>query len=86
MNENDIHLLPWPSRSPDLNPIENIWAYITNKIRSVDFRPASVEELQQAIENAWESLAEDYDMRNLILSMRRRLQLVLEANGGAIRY
>jgi transposase len=86
MNENEINLLPWPSRSPDLNPIENIWAYITKKIRSVDFRPANAEELQEAIENAWERLAEDYNMRNLILSMRRRLQFVIEANGAAIHY
>jgi hypothetical protein len=52
----------------------------------VDFRPANAEELQEAIENAWERLAEDYNMRNLILSMRRRLQFVIEANGAAIHY
>ena len=27
--ENDIELLPWPANSPDLNPIENIWVYIS---------------------------------------------------------
>lgn len=66
--------------------MENIWGYLVKKNYSTDFRPANAEQLQEAIENAWESLTDNYDMRNLILSMRRRLQLVVEANGAAIRY
>ena len=32
--QNDIRLLEWPAYSPDLNPIENIWANIKNKLGS----------------------------------------------------
>ena len=30
--QNDIKLLEWPAYNPDLNPIENIWANIKNKL------------------------------------------------------
>ena len=26
-----VHVLFWPSRSPDLNPIENVWSYIAKE-------------------------------------------------------
>jgi transposase len=28
----DIEFLEWPPQSPDLNPIENIWAYLKDKL------------------------------------------------------
>ena len=30
--ENNIKIINWPSNCPDLNPIENIWAKIKNKL------------------------------------------------------
>ena len=34
LQANRINALPWPFLSPDLNPIENIWDVIAQKIRS----------------------------------------------------
>ena len=32
MKGNKVDLLPWPTRSPDLNPIESIWAWMDKEL------------------------------------------------------
>ena len=34
-NENNIRVMPWPPRSPDLNPIEHVWNLIDKKIKKI---------------------------------------------------
>ena len=36
-NENNIKIIDWPPYSPDLNPIENIWAIMKRKIAGKTF-------------------------------------------------
>ena len=36
--ENDVELLKWPPYSPGLNPIENIWGAIKNKLAGRSFK------------------------------------------------
>lgn len=86
VEENNVTTLPWPSKSPDLNPIENIWGYLVKKNYKYEFRPRNREELINAIQNEWNNLEENYNMQNLISSMPRRLQNVLEKNGGSTKY
>jgi len=45
--KNRIHLIEWPSYSPDLNPIENIWGWIKKKIGKK--RPRSLSELEEEL-------------------------------------
>lgn len=85
LEDNGIQTLPWPANSPDLNPIENVWAIIVKKLYQVNVRIQNAEQLTEQIQNIWEEIDPEYT-RNLINSMPRRLQCVIDANGGATKY
>ena len=79
----EVPTLPWPSQSPDLNPIENLWSILDEKVKN---RQASNEaELFLVFDEAWKSLEIDL-LTRLVDSMPRRVQAVIAANGYATKY
>jgi hypothetical protein len=50
-----------------------------------DFRPQNAEELQQKIIEAWHVITPEY-ITNLVTSMPRRLQSVIDNNGEMTKY
>ena len=76
-------LLDWPSNSPDLNPIENLWAIIK---RDVELRrPKNLSELECFLEEEWAKIPNSL-LINLVNSMPRRCEEVIEKNGERISY
>jgi transposase len=81
LNDNHICTLPWPALSPDLNPIEHLWDELGRRVRN-GFNPLkTVDELRRALMQEWNNIPQAF-IRNLIGSMRRRCQAVINARGG----
>jgi transposase len=77
------NLMDWPSGSPDLNPIENLWAIM--KSRVIELAPKTLDDLERIVKDVWNAIS-DQEIMNLICSMRNRLMKCVEAGGGPNGY
>ena len=75
--------MEWPAQSPDLNPIENLWAEL-NRI-TAEHKPKNEDELFKDLKRGWESLSLKY-LHSLIESMPRRCKAVLKVKGMPTKY
>lgn len=81
----DIELLHWPSKSCDLNPIENVWGNIVNTWEEGQERTR--ERLLQHTMAEWEMFRRNQQsIYNHVASMQSRLQNVIANNGGWTKY
>ena len=81
--EGVLTLLPWPSQSPDLNPIENIWRCLNFRFRNRKCR--NLDELMDELRKGWASIPTK-TLKSLVHSMPRRIQAVLAAKGNSTKY
>ena len=81
--ENKINLLEWPAQSPDLNIIENLWAYMKFELRK--FKIKTKNELIKTVTDIWQKIPLSY-IRGLYDSIPRRVESVLRSKGAAIKY
>ena len=81
--ENHIKRISWPSQSPDLNPMENVWAVLKANIGN--YKPSSTNELIRIIKKEWKKLDKIFT-ENLVASMKNRLSDVKINKGDYILY
>jgi len=67
-----------PPNSPDLNPIEMIWAILKNGIEKL--KPDNIDELKKYILGEWEKLSQD-TIDNCIFHVEERIKEVHENQG-----
>jgi len=70
---NNIQKLEWPSQSPDLNPIENLWSLLDRKTRCRNPNEGELFHIPELLDD-------------LVSSMPRRVQAVIDDKGGATKY
>ena len=81
-----IEYLPWPSRSPDLSPIEQAWDELGRRVRdSYTHPPTNLQDLSDMLVEQWQSI--EQERLNLLCdSMNRRINACINAHGGHTRY
>lgn len=82
--DNRINVLKWPSNSPDLNPIENLWEILNRSIRGQKTY-SNKEELFNALLEAWNNIPPNI-IEGLIASMPRRCAAVIKNSGYCTKY
>ncbi|GFX45260.1 uncharacterized protein TNCV_2095451 [Trichonephila clavipes] len=73
--------LSWPTRSPDLSPVEPVWNQLKRQMPSCP----SVHDLELAVQDLWAHLPQD-NIRCLINSMLDRVVACIAVGGGPTRY
>ncbi|KAL1924335.1 uncharacterized protein VTP21DRAFT_7370 [Calcarisporiella thermophila] len=82
---NQVQFLDWPSQSPDLNTIENLWAELKGRLRSRLPKITSQDDLWEKVNIIWESFTQE-DCMKLIRTMPERIQAVIKAKVGYTKW
>ena len=81
--QSSISKLDWPSQLPDINPIEHLWSILDDRIPM---------ESQVTLATFWSKLKEEWDnlprhiLANLVDSMPKRIQAIIDNKGGNTNY
>ncbi|GFS54933.1 transposable element Tcb2 transposase [Trichonephila clavipes] len=78
LESEDIERMYWPARSPDLNPIEHVWDFLSRRLAARTLPPVTIQELRLALQDEWAAMPQQL-IDTLILSMGRRCETCLES-------
>lgn len=81
----NIKTVDWPAKSPDLNPIENLWGYLARKVYAHGRQFTCQKDLKEFIEDEWYKIPPEI-CQKLILSMPNRIFETIQKNGGYTHY
>ncbi|KAK3529160.1 hypothetical protein QTP70_018113, partial [Hemibagrus guttatus] len=65
-----IKFLEWPSQSPDLNPIENLWREL--KVRAAKRQPRNLNDLEMICKEEWDKIPPEM-CANLVANYKKHL-------------
>lgn len=83
LKERELDVLEWPSQSPDLNPIENLWRELKLRVQEKD--PRNLTQLKEICKEEWAKIPISV-CENLVKKYPNRLKAVLAAKGHMTKY
>ncbi|KAK3566927.1 hypothetical protein QTP86_005043 [Hemibagrus guttatus] len=83
LRKKHFKVLEWPSQSPDLIPIENLWREL--KIRVAQRQPQNITALEEICMEEWAKLPATV-CKNLVVTYRKRLTSVIANKGYITKY
>jgi len=81
--DNDVDVLEWPSQSPDLNPIENLWRELKTGVMAR--KPSNLKDLETFAKEEWAKIPVE-TCKNLVSKYKNRLEAVITNRGFSIDY
>jgi hypothetical protein len=85
LHESGVTALEFPPYSPDLNPLENLWATLARAVEQYTYQCDSMLALQDVIADEWLKISDEH-MKTLAHSMPARCQAVIDAKGWYTHY
>ncbi|KAI4898626.1 hypothetical protein NFI96_025985 [Prochilodus magdalenae] len=83
LRKKHFKVLEWPSQSPDLNPIENLWGEL--KVRVARRQPQNITALEEICMEEWANIPATV-CANLVKTYRKRLTSVIANKGYTTKY
>ncbi|GFX90860.1 DDE_3 domain-containing protein [Trichonephila clavipes] len=84
LDSEGIQRLVWAARSPDLNPIENVWDALGRQVAGRNYPPTNKNTLIRALTEEWDKLPQQ--LLDNVQSMVRRVECCITLHGGHIPY
>ncbi len=83
LKKKHIKVLEWPSQSPDLHPIENLWREL--KVRVAKRQPRNLNDLERICKEEWDKIPPEM-CANLVANYKKRLTSVTANKDFATKY
>ncbi|GFV55506.1 transposable element Tcb2 transposase [Trichonephila clavipes] len=77
VDSDGIQRLVWPARSPDLNPIENVWDALGRQVAGGNYPPTNKNTLIRALTEKWDKLPQQL-LNNVVQSIEVKVGITFQ--------